>query len=240
MELAFWVTAYFAAVFGTLASFGISSILLPVALSTFNYETALALVSIFHLFGNLGRLSFLEKGVDKRIVALFGAPAVLSTFIGARYIGVLNVNTGKTLVGLVLLIYSSLGVLETKLRFKPSTLNTVTGGVLYGLLSGLLGTDGPIRGSILIGFGLEPELYIATSGAISLMIDLTRVPVYLWRGFLDPQYMIYIPLMFIVALLGTYSSRFLVERLDTETFSKVVYIGILVLSLKLIYEGLII
>ena len=63
MELLFWVTAFFAAFLGNIAAFGISSILLPVAVNIFPFELALVLTSVFHMFGNLSRIGFFrEKG----------------------------------------------------------------------------------------------------------------------------------------------------------------------------------
>lgn len=237
MQVLFWVVAFFAAILGTIAAFGISSILLPVALSLFDYETALVLVSLFHISGNIGRITFFSRKPDKELVVTFGIPAVLFTFIGANLVGVVDQMILKVLLGGILIIYSGLGLLNHKLKFTPSRTNSVIGGSVYGFLSGLVGTGGPLRGAILIGFGLERELYIATSGIISFMIDLTRNPVYLWRGFLRPEYYWFLPFLLIVALAGAYTSRKIVDRIPKEKFTKIIQLAILIVSLKLIYEG---
>lgn len=238
MNIIFWIVAFFAAVLGTIAAFGISSILIPVALNLFSYETALVLVSLFHISGNIGRISFFSRKPDKNLVLFFGLPAVLSTFLGASLVGYVDESILRLLMGVVLVVYSGLGLLDHKLKFKASKVNSLVGGSVYGFLSGLVGTGGPLRGAILIGFGLERELYIATSGVISFMIDLTRIPVYLWKGFLQPQYYSYLPFLLIVALAGSYTSKFIVKRVPVERFTKIVQASILLVSLKLVYEGL--
>jgi uncharacterized membrane protein YfcA len=131
-----------------------------------------------------------------------------------------------------------LGLLNHKLRFKATRFKSVLGGSIYGFFSGLVGTGGPLRGAILIGFGLQREQYIATSGVISMMIDLTRIPVYLWRGLLQPEYYWYLPILFVVALVGSYTSKFIVDRVPVKRFTKIVQIAILLVSLKLVLEGL--
>ena len=239
MEVLFWVTAFFAGILGTIAAFGISSILLPVALGSFDYETALILVSLFHISGNIGRISFFSRNPDRKLVGFFGFPAVVCTFAGASLVGSIDEPILRVLLGLVLLIYSGLGLLNHKLSFNPTRLNSVIGGSVYGFLSGLVGTGGPLRGAILLGFGLERELYIATSGVVSFMIDLTRIPVYLWKGFLEPEFYGYLPFLLIVALAGSYTSRKIVERIPVERFTKIVQAMILLASLKLVYEGFI-
>ena len=125
-----------------------------------------------------------------------------------------------------------------KLSFKPSIVKSVFGGMVYGFFSGLVGTGGPLRGAILIGFGLERELYIATSGVISFMIDLTRIPVYLWKGFLQPEYYVYLPFLLVVALVGSFVSKKLVEKVSVDRFTKIVQMAVLLVSLRLVFQGL--
>jgi hypothetical protein len=147
METIFWLTAFFAALLGTTASFGISSILLPVAVDTFSYDNAIALVSIFHLFGNIGRIGFFKTGVDKRLLVSFGVPAAVFTIIGACFVGLWDTSFLKQLMGFILVVYSVFNLLDFKLKLEPSTFNSVFGGSLYGFLSGLVGTGGPLRGA---------------------------------------------------------------------------------------------
>ncbi len=238
MEILFWVTAFFSAVLGTIAAFGISSILLPVALTVFSYETALVLVSLFHISGNIGRIGFFRSGVDRRLVGYFGGPAIVFTFIGASFIGYLNAEFLKILMGIILIIYSVLNLLDHKLTFSPTRGNSILGGSTYGFLSGLVGTGGPIRGAILTGFGLEKAEYISTSGAISFLIDITRIAVYVQRGFLQPESYWYLPFLLLVALAGAYTSKKIVERIPLSRFTKLVQVAILLISLKLVVDGI--
>ncbi len=238
METVFWVAAIVASVIGTVAGFGFSSILLPVALSVFPYEIGLALVSVFHLFGNLGRIGFYRGGLDRKIMVLFGVPAVAMAFAGAMLVRVLPKSQLRLAVGLILVAYSAIGLSGRRFTVKPTVGRSVLGGGIYGLFSGLVGTGGPIRGAILSAFGLESGTYIATSGAISLLIDLTRVPVYLLSGFLAPGYYWYVPLLLAVALVGSYLSRRLVERIPAASLRVIVNTAIMLVSLRLVAEGI--
>jgi uncharacterized membrane protein YfcA len=101
-----------------------------------------------------------------------------------------------------------------------------------------VGTGGPIRSAILSAFGLDAGTYIATSGAISLLVDLTRVPVYLWSGFLMPEYYWYVPLLLAVALTGSYLSRVLVDRIPAPEFRVIINVAIMLVSLRLVAEAM--
>ncbi|MEJ2097782.1 MAG: TSUP family transporter [Deltaproteobacteria bacterium] len=219
MELTFWITAFIASLLGTIASFGISTILLPVTIQIYTYQNAIAITSIFHLFGNLGRIRLATGQINTKLVARFGIPAVLATLMGAYSIKILNTSIGETILGIILITYSTLGLLKLEPRIKTTLVNTTLGGALYGYLSGFVGTGGPLRGVLLLGYGLEKEEYIATSGAISLLIDLTRVPAYLFSGYLSSQYYAMVPFMLVVALAGSSASKIIHNRLQPKVFS---------------------
>jgi uncharacterized membrane protein YfcA len=236
MNPIFWTTALLAAILGTIASFGISTILLPVAVQTYTYQNALAITAIFHLFGNLGRMQLATTKINKKITLRFGAPAVAATIIGATAINHIPPTTGKTILAAILITYSTLSLLNIEPKIPPTTTNTITGGAAYGLLSGLAGTGGPLRGSLLLGLGLEKEEYIATSGAISLLIDLTRVPTYLLSGYLDPQYYTITPLLLIVALAGSTASKHLIKTIKPGAFRKTIQAAVLLMGLKILAD----
>jgi uncharacterized protein len=79
----FFIVAFFSIVIGTVAGFGTSTIFLPAALFFLDFKTALVLVAITHLSGNVGAVTFFRKGLNKRLVILFGLPSIILTIIGA-------------------------------------------------------------------------------------------------------------------------------------------------------------
>ena len=83
MDILFFISAFIAEIAGTISGFGSSSILLPMAHQFFDYENALILVAIYHIFGNASRLTLTYKHWDKRIFLFFGIPSIVATIIGA-------------------------------------------------------------------------------------------------------------------------------------------------------------
>ena len=88
-DILFFIVAFLSEVIGAIAGFGSSTIFLPLALFFVDFETALILVAISHLFGNLGRINFFKHGIDKKIIATFGIPSILFSFLGASIVGIL-------------------------------------------------------------------------------------------------------------------------------------------------------
>ena len=235
----FWSVALFAAFLGTTAGFGISSILLPVALMFFDFPTSLALVSIFHLSGNVGRIVFFHRGIHRRMVATVGGASVVCTLLGASLVSIVFQPVLRLLLGLALMGYMVLSTVMPGVQITASLRNRVLGGGVYGFSAGLIGTGGPIRGALLSAFQLPPQTYISTSGSISFLVDLIRVPTYLLNGFLQPRFYVYIPFLFLVAITGAVLSRQLVARTGSTVFRQFIRIAIGGVGLKLFTENLI-
>ncbi|HLD75798.1 MAG TPA: TSUP family transporter [Candidatus Norongarragalinales archaeon] len=98
MEELFFAAAFLAEVAGTMAGFGSSTIFLPLALFFVDFKTALVLVALFHLFGNLGRIALFRHGLNGRLLLHFGLPSVILTLAGALLVALAGSYTGRKLL----------------------------------------------------------------------------------------------------------------------------------------------
>jgi uncharacterized protein len=237
-EILFFLSALMAEVIGTMAGFGSSTIFLPLALFFVDFKTAIILVAIFHLFGNLGRLAFFRQGFDKRIILQFGVPGVLFSLLGAFLIGVLPQPVLQLILGIFLIVTSTSLLVKPESKLPANTATFIAGGSVTGFITALVGTGGALRAAMLQGFNIEKVKYIATAATIALATDVTRIPVYISQGFLAEQYYLYIPALLGIALVGSFIGRKIVTRINQELFRKIVLIAILLVSIKFIIEGL--
>ena len=239
MEIFFIVTAFLAEVAGTVAGFGSSTIALPLALFFFDFNTALVLVAFLHIFGNLGRIGFFRKGIDWKLLVRFGIPSVGLTLTGALLVSYIPQNTLKGILGLFLISYATFSLWKENFQIQASSMTAIVGGGLSGFFAGLIGTGGALRGAFLTGFRLPKEKYIATAAAIALAVDITRIPVYLKEGFLQTKYFWYLPVLFIIALVGSFTGKQIVKRFSYKLFRKTVLFAILLIGAKFIFDWLI-
>ena len=164
-DILFFIVAFISEVVGAVAGFGSSTIFLPLALFFVDFETALILVAISHLFGNLGRINFFRHGIDKKIIATFGIPSILFSFLGASIVGILSQDILKLILGIFLIIISVLFLVRPLLKVPTNRNIIITGGGISGLITGLVGTGGALRATFLTGFNLEKTKYIATGSS---------------------------------------------------------------------------
>ena len=237
-ELLFFLIAFLAEVIGTMAGFGSSTLFIPAALLFFDFPVALALGAFFHMFGNAGRLAFFRGRVDRRILLAFGLPSAAFTLAGALLVSLAPQVILKALLGAFLIFFSVHSLLKPDFAVKASVRNCAAGGAITGFLAGLIGAAGALRGAFLTSFRLEKSTYIATIAAISLTVDFMRVPVYLLSGFVPNDLLYLLPILFAIAIAGSFTGRQIVGRIDQKTFRKLVLAAIALAGAKLALDGL--
>lgn len=225
--LPFLVFAFVSETIATTVGFGASTILLPIALFYFDFKTALTLVAFFHLFGSLGRFGFFRHSLNREILLKFGLPSILLTLLGATLANSLTQTTFKGLLGVFLIIYGFISLKNNHFQVKPNTKNLILGGGISGFIAGLIGTGGALRATFLSAFKRDKATYLATTAALSLVVDLTRIPVYLNQGFLSQNLYFYIPILFILAIAATYVGKQIVRFIPAKLFEKLVLLAII-------------
>ena len=237
-ELLFFLSAFAAEVIGTMVGFGSSTIFLPLALFFVNFKTALVLVAFLHIFGNLGRITFFRHGLDRKLLLVFGVPSVILTVAGALLVNYVSQDLFKIVLGAFLLLFSVASIIKPGLQFKPTKQNAILGGGLSGFLAGLIGTGGALRGAFLTAFNLPKGVYIATAAAIALAVDATRIPIYFAGEFLETKYYAYIPILFLIALVGSFTGKKIVDKVPQKKFRQFVLVALALISVKFLYDGI--
>ena len=225
-EILFFAVAFISEIVGTTAGFGSSTIFLPLALFFLDFKTALVLVAFFHLFGNVARISFFKHGLNRKLLMRFGVPSVLLSLFGALIAGILPPGTLKFSLAVFLMLFSVSSLLRPEFRFPVDNATVSLGGGVSGFLTGAIGTGGALRATFLTGFGLQRFTYIATSASIAIATDVTRIPVYVSQGFLNEQFYYHVPVLFAIAMAGSYVGKRIVEKLNHRNLQELSLIHI--------------
>lgn len=163
---------------GSVAGFGIGSLLTPLLATRTGLKLAVAAVSIPHFAAAALRLWLMREHVDRRVLLSFGVMSAAGGLCGALLHGKLG-GPVLTLVFGVLLTFAGLMTLtglSRKLRFSGAA--AWAAGLLSGLFGGLVGNQGGIRSAAMLGFDVPKEAFVATATAAGVIVDLARMPVY--------------------------------------------------------------
>ena len=157
--LLFTVLALLAEVIGTISGFGSSVFFVPIAAYFFDFHSVLGITALFHVFSNISKIYFFNKGVNWKIVLYLGIPAIVFVSLGAYLSKFFNSSILELILAFFLIGFSVLFLIAQKFVIKPSNTNSIIGGTISGFFAGLLGTGGAIRGMTLAAFKLNKEVF---------------------------------------------------------------------------------
>ena len=220
---------------GTLTGFGTSTIMIPVLVLFFPPVEAIFLVAIIHWFGDVWEIALFRKGFNLRLVALFGVIGLVASWLGAFVSLGANAHILLRLLGAFLAGYALFLIFQSKFKIPAGDITALTGGALSGFFAGMFGIGGAIRSMFLSAFDLPKAVYIATAGAIGMMVDSTRIIAYFTGGATLPKELWWGLLLFIpVSFLGAQIAKRIVDKVPQDRFRAVVAVFLFAIGVKLL------
>jgi hypothetical protein len=224
-----------AATIGTITGFGTSTLMIPVLVTFLPPVEAIFLVAIIHWFGDVWKVALFRKGFNLRLLALFGAVGLATSYLGAAASIVADERILLRFLGAFLAGYALFLMLRSRFRVPARNLAALTGGALSGFFAGMFGIGGAIRSMFLTAFDLPKAVYIATAGAIGLLVDSTRIITYLAGGATLPSELRYGLLLFIpVSFVGARVAKRIVDKVPQDRFRFLVAAFLLAAGAKLL------
>jgi len=225
----FYILALVAEIIGTVSGFGSSILFVPLAALFFDFKIVLGITAIFHVFSNLAKLYLFRNGIDQSIALKMGIPAIAFVILGAGLSKVIPQKDIELMMSILVLGIAIYLLLNFNKSFKKSNSNLIKGGIISGFTAGLVGTGGAIRGLTLTAFNLEKNVFIATSAFIDLGVDSTRAIVYFLNGYVHKEFLITIPVLLVISLLGSWIGKLILNKIAENTF-KYVVLGVIIVT----------
>jgi uncharacterized membrane protein YfcA len=209
--------------------------MIPVLLMFLPLPQTLLLVGIIHWFNDIWKILLFREGIRWRLFLAFGLPGIFTSFMGSSLSLKVPPEILSRVLGIFLIAYVLFIIFNRNFKLSQRLYVAVSGGALTGFFAGIFGIGGEINAVALSAFNLEKAMYIATAGAISFMIDSTRIITYISGGIrLEPiilsGFLIFVPMSLIGAMIGKKG----IEKIPQEKFRNVVAIFIFLLGLKLV------
>ena len=236
MTIALAAVGFLTAILSAVAGIGGGTVLIGVLYALgLAPGVAVPLHATVQMVSNGTRTLAFVKHVEWRAAGWFLLTALPTPFLVAPLVAQANVNV--ILLLLAGLILTSL--IPTKDGGEP--LKPVPAVLLAGFLNGTIGMFVSATGLIIGRLFLRPEwskeTVIATLAMTQTLGHLTRVLAYASVGFaVTTQLDVLVPLL-VATVVGTFAGRRLHDYLDEARFRTLFKLILVVLSLKLIYDG---
>lgn len=233
-DIYFGLIAFLSEVLGTLSGFGSSSFFVPLALTIESFHFVLAVTAILHCFSNVSKIYLFHSPTHLSSVIQLAIPSVLFTAFGAYFSNQINSHTLQMVLGIFLILYSLQVFFKLRIKVSSKTLGPFI-LALSGLLTGLIGTGGALRGTALAAIGLEKSIFIFTSAVIDILGDFIRAGIYLQKGYFDWSHWYYIPMMALSGFLGAKAGQKLIQKMNQVQFEKIVSLFIFISGISMVF-----
>ena len=247
------LTVLFGAALTFFSGFGLGTLMLPVFSLFFPLPVAVGATAVVHLSNNLLKFGMVYKHIHVNTLLRFGIPALLFAILGGFLLDVVghmesfysyaigektfHLTPLKMVIGFLMIFFAWF---DLDPRFSGWSMDSKwipLGGVLSGFFGGISGHQGAFRSAFLNKAGLTKEEFIGTSNAIALIIDISRIFVYVqtldFVALSNEKNILVIGIIF--AFLGTYFGKELLKKTTMKGIQRVV--GVMLLILGTLFVG---
>ena len=211
----------------------------PIFLLWFEPHHAIAGVAIVHGAHNAMKSRMLRTHIDRNALRRFGWALLLGALIGALLQTVIPPDPLLLLVGIALIVLPLLKISESWTNLRLPEAEDRIGGFGSGFLGGLTGHQGALRAMFLRQRLPDKAEYAATAAILALVVDFTRIPVYLWN---DTTVLTVNPLLLVgfvvTALVGAQIGRVWLEKWKSNDIQKGIMVGLVVSGVLYVREAL--
>ncbi|MFJ5162165.1 sulfite exporter TauE/SafE family protein [Pantoea sp. NPDC088449] len=211
--------AMLAGVLSGIVGTGSSLLLLPLMVSAFGPKQAIPIMAIAAILGNIARMGAWWREIDWRATLVYTLPGVPAASVGAHVLLSLPSWTIDCALGI---FFGIMIVLRRSLKNNCWSLSIKQLGLcggLVGFLTGLVLSTGPVSVPIFTAYGLSGGAFIGTEAASALLLYTSKVSTFGFQGALS----LHVALIGLFVgggiMLGTLSSKALVQRLTATHFS---------------------
>jgi uncharacterized membrane protein YfcA len=219
-------------VIGGVAGFGAGITLLPILVFVLGARTAIPVLTVTMVLGNLSRIWWSRHDVNPRVALTFLAGAIPATALGAiLFAGVSGEWLGRAIGAFMLAAVPLRRVLQSGgLRVRLPYFPLVGAGV--GMLSAVVVTTGPVATPFFLAFGLRRAAYIGTEGVCTMLMHVTRGAVFARYALLTWEAVALGCVLGSIMFFGSWIARRLMERMSEQVFLWIVEGLLVVMGLQ--------
>lgn len=218
---------------------GFGSLAVPMmALAIGVPQAAAILMPLLFVMDVLG-MAALRKDFDRALLKFLIPFALMGTVIGTLLFRVMNPRMVAGVVGVLTLLF-----LAQRLVFPPTAHSPPPprwlGAVLAtttGFTSFIAHAGGPPINAYVIPLKLKPVVFTATMASLFFVVNLSKWGPYAWLGLLDGRNFATSLVLMPLAPVGVWVGIRMARRINPTWFYRLLYVGMFLTAVKLIWDG---
>lgn len=218
---------------------GFGSLAVPMmALAVSVPQAAAILMPLLFVMDVLGMAAF-RKDLDRRLLAFLVPFALAGVVLGGVLFRMVDTRTVAGIVGVLTLLFLAQRLLwppKANAPAPPRWLGAIL-TTLSGFTSFVAHAGGPPLNAYIIPLKLRPVVFTGTLAFLFFVVNLSKWLPYAWLGLLDWRNFATSMVLLPLAPIGVWIGVRMARRIDPRLFYRLVYLGMLLTGIKLVWDG---
>jgi len=217
---------------------GLGVLTTPLITTTMPAQKALGIILPLLSFADLLTIAFYWKKWNPKVIIPVLVGALPGIIVGMFFIRGVDDVLLKKCIGLTTIIFTLLLVVRQvwfpKRVYVPKFWHGLVIGTIAGFTSAISHAAGPIVAIYLIAQKMDKQIFVGTSAIYFTIGNLMKVPPYIVSGILNWQVFMQSLILFPIVPLGVIAGWWANKYLPQKVFTYLVYIFLVITSIKLI------
>ena len=216
---------------------GLGALLTPILALVLPVASAVGVLLPMLMVGDVFAVYMYWKEWDLELVKRMLPAGIVGAWVGTALLSSVSADGLRIVLGLFVLVsvaYKFLSDRVEAMRYEPRLWHAPAAGLLSGVASGMFNSGGPPFNSYLLLQKLKPRPFIATTAIFFALLNLIKVPGFLYTGVLDLTLLFSLWWVFLFIPVGIWVARMTLTRLSPSAFEWIIIILLIFSSLLLL------
>lgn len=211
---------------------GLGAVLTPVLALVLPVTSAVGVLLPMLMVGDVFAVTMYWKEWDVELVKRMLPAGIVGALAGTFLLSSVSTNGLRIILGIFVLAsvaYKFLSDRIQAIRYEPRLWHAPAAGLLSGVASGMFNSGGPPFNSYLLLQKLTARPFIATTAIYFALLNLIKVPGFLYTGILNLPLLFSLWWVFLFIPVGIWVARMTLTRLSPSAFEGII-IALLIFS----------
>ncbi len=219
---------------------GLGALLTPILALVLPVALAVGVLLPMLMVGDAFALYMYWKEWDLDLVKRMLPAGIIGALVGTFLLSSVSPNGLRIILGIFVLglvAYKFLSDWIQALRYEPRHWHAPAAGLLSGVASGMFNYGGPAFSSYLLLQKLKARPFIATTAIYFALLNLIKVPGFLYTGVLNLPLLFSLWWVFLFIPVGIWVARMMLTRLSPSAFEWIIIVLLIFSSLWLLWQS---
>jgi uncharacterized protein len=219
---------------------GLGALLTPLLALVLPVASAVGVLLPMLMVGDVFAMYMYWKEWDLDLVKRMLPAGIVGALAGTFLLSSVSTDGLRIILGIFVLAtvaYKFLSDRIQAIRYEPRPWHAPAAGLLSGVASGMFNSGGPPFNSYLLLQKLKARPFVATTAIYFALLNLIKVPGFLYTGILDLPLLFSLWWVFPFIPVGIWVARMMLTRLSPSAFEWIIIVLLIFSSLWLFWQS---